>query len=594
MTFNTIGDNVLNAQEINQDQILSGIVANAHPGDILTLTLNGHTYQTIINADMTWAVTLPGADLAALADGSQSFTASVTSYCGNSAQAQGSFTVDTQAPGILIDILTDDNIINSDEHGWPQPISGSAIGATAGDNITVTVDGHTFYTRVATDGSWEVGVPAEVMQSLAGGNHTIVVQVTDAAGNVNTATHDFSVNLTAPTLTMNAVAVDDTIDSIEKEQPLTLSGTCSADTMQVTVIISGKSYNAIVNGGEWSVTLDPAQVNALPSGDLNVFVSASSAIGNSTLITHPVHVDDQRVPAISIDPLTADNILNAFEVATNQTLSGKTLNTSAGDTVTITLNGKTYTTTVDADLRWKITLPSTDLKALAEGSVTITAQVTAGNGNDGRATRVVTVDVTAPVVTIDQVTADNIINHSEHSAAQVISGTATNAVAGTSVTVSLNGKSYLAVTDAAGKWSVGVPAADIALLNEGSATVNVTVTDAAGNAGTASRTVTVDLTGPTIAVNAVTADNVINASEKSADITLTGTCGTDAASVKITINGKTYDATVTGGTWSVSIAPADSALLAEGKVTVIAIATDAAGNSTTVTRDVTVDTVAPV
>jgi hypothetical protein len=41
--------------------------------------------------------------------------------------------------------------------------------------------------------------------------------------------------------------------------------------------------------------------------------------------------------------------------------------------VTVTLNGKDYTTTVSADGSWTLNVPAADLAALDDGSVTVTA-----------------------------------------------------------------------------------------------------------------------------------------------------------------------------------------------------------------------------
>ncbi|MBN6046742.1 Ig-like domain-containing protein, partial [Citrobacter sp. ku-bf4] len=154
--------------------------------------------------------------------------------------------------------------------------------------------------------------------------------------------------------------------------------------------------------------------------------------------------------------------------------------------------------------------------------------------------------------------------------------------------VTLNGKTYTTTTDADGKWSVGVPAADVTALEAGTATIKAEVSDTAGNKGSVTRDITTDLTGPAVGIDRVTADDIINAAEKGADLTLTGTCGTDVTTVKVTLNGKTYDASVTDGTWTLTVPKADMAKLADGTATVSALATDTTGNTTTVTRDFSV------
>ena len=65
--------------------------------------------------------------------------------------------------------------------------------------------------------------------------------------------------------------------------------------------------------------------------------------------------------------------------------------------MTITLNGKTYTATVQNDGTWRYTVGSADVTALADGgSYVINAQVSNTIGNSGSDNHSVTVDLTAP------------------------------------------------------------------------------------------------------------------------------------------------------------------------------------------------------
>ncbi|MDC4752435.1 Ig-like domain-containing protein, partial [Acinetobacter baumannii] len=108
--------------------------------------------------------------------------------------------------------------------------------------------------------------------------------------------------------------------------------------------------------------------------------------------------------------------------------------------------------------------------------------------------------------------------------------------------------------------------------------------------------------GVTFSVDPVTSDNVINASEASGNVTITGVLKNipaDAANTAVTvvINGVTYNATVdkAAGTWTVSVP--GSGLVADADKTIDATVTfkDAAGNSSSVndTQTYTIDTVAP-
>ncbi|WP_139152947.1 Ig-like domain-containing protein, partial [Enterobacter hormaechei] len=96
------------------------------------------------------------------------------------------------------------------------------------------------------------------------------------------------------------------------------------------------------------------------------------------------------------------------------------------------------------------------------------------------------------------VAGDDVINVAEHNQAQIVSGSATGAAAGDTVTVTIGGQSYTTVLDAAGNWSVGVPANVISGLSDGTATITASVTDAAGNTGSGTHNVTVDTGLPSV------------------------------------------------------------------------------------------------
>ncbi|PQK81676.1 hypothetical protein, partial [Pantoea ananatis] len=75
------------------------------------------------------------------------------------------------------------------------------------------------------------------------------------------------------------------------------------------------------------------------------------------------------------DPFAGDNVLDNSEKASDQLVSGTTSNVEAGQTVTVTLGGQTYTTTVGADGSWSLSVPSAALTALAAGTTTLNVTV---------------------------------------------------------------------------------------------------------------------------------------------------------------------------------------------------------------------------
>lgn len=134
--------------------------------------------------------------------------------------------------------------------------------------------------------------------------------------------------------------------------------------------------------------------------------------------------------------------------------------------MTVTLNGKNHTATVGSDGSWSVTLPASEVQTLANGEHTLTVNVSDKAGNGSSITADFTVDTAAPVVTINTVAGDDILNTSEQGQAQIISGQANGAAEGDVVTVTVGGKTFTGVVQADGTWSVGVPASVIGALGK--------------------------------------------------------------------------------------------------------------------------------
>lgn len=157
-----------------------------------------------------------------------------------------------------------------------------------------------------------------------------------------------------------------------------------------------------------------------------------------------------------------------------------------------------------------------------------------------------TVDTTAPVISFNTVAGDDVINRVEHTQAQIISGTATGAVAGDRLVVTIAGQQYVTSTDASGNWSVGVPASVISGLADGTVTISATITDSAGNSSTQTHNVQVNTAAVSLSVSTISGDNIINAAEAGSALTLSGTGTNFAAGTVVTVllNGKGYSATI--------------------------------------------------
>ncbi|WP_439329221.1 Ig-like domain-containing protein [Enterobacter hormaechei] len=596
--INTVaGDDVINAAELATGQTISGTVVNAEAGNTVTVSVGGHSYTATVQDNLTWSVSVPESVLTALGNGDLTVTASVTNGVGNSGSGERDITIDANLPGLRVDTVAGDDVINSIEHGQNLIITGSSDGLTAGTALTVTVNGKTYPATVLADGTWSAAIPSADVSALAAGTVTVNVEGQSSAGNPVTINHDVTVDLANVAISIDAIASDDVINAAERGADLVLSGTTSnvEENQIVTITFGGKNYTATVDAeGKWTATVPSADLTGLKDGDASVQVSVTNVNGNSASAGREYSVD-ATTPSVTINTIATDDILNATEAQSDLAISG-TSTAEAGQTVTVSLNGKDYTTTVSANGSWTLNVPAADLAGLTDGSVTVTAAVSDKAGNPASVDHTLAVDVTVPAVTIHTVAGDDVINVAEHNQAQIISGSATGAAAGDKVTVTIGGQTYTTVLDAAGNWSVGVPASVISGLSDGSVTVTASVTDAAGNTGSGTHNVTVDTGLPSVSFNAISDDNVLNAVEKGQDLSVNGTSANlaEGTVVTVTMNGKNYTATTAAdGTWSLTVPAADLSGLGEASYTLSATATNGVGNSISTTANLLVDTALP-
>uniref|UniRef100_UPI003F5274BA Ig-like domain-containing protein n=1 Tax=Enterobacter hormaechei TaxID=158836 RepID=UPI003F5274BA len=590
-------NNIINAAEAQQDLVVNG-VSNAEAGQTVTVTLNGVDYTTTVQANGSWSVTVPSADIGAITDGSYTITAAVADKAGNPALADRDVLVDTTVPQLTINTVSDDDVINSAEHAQALIVTGSVTGAAAGDVVTVTINNKDYTATLDASGRWSVGVPAADVSALTAGDHTITAALTDKAGNSNSTTHEVEVNLTAPVLSIDTVSGDDVINSSEKTQDLTITGTASglAAGAVVTVMLNGKAYSATVDtNGQWTTTVPASEVGQLGEALYTVSASATDSVGNSTSTSHTVNVESV-LPGVIINTVAGDDVINAAELATGQTISGTVVNAEAGNTVTVSVGGHNYTATVQSDLTWSVSVPESVLTALGNGDLTVTASVTNGVGNSGSGERDITIDANLPGLRVDTVAGDDVINSIEHGQNLIITGSSDGLTAGTALTVTVNGKTYAATVLADGTWSAAIPSADVSALAAGTVTVNVEGQSSAGNPVTINHDVTVDLANVAISIDAIASDDVINAAERGADLVLSGTTANveENQTVTITFGGKSYTATVDAeGKWTATVPSADLAGLKDGDASVQVSVTNVNGNSASAGREYSVDATAP-
>ena len=120
--------------------------------------------------------------------------------------------------------------------------------------------------------------------------------------------------------------------------------------------------------------------------------------------------------------MASDDVINAIEKGQSLEVSGSS--NQPGRQITLTLNGREYHTTANAQGDWSVTVSPADLAALGEAQYTLSASVTDSAGNSASTSHNVVVDTAAPQVVIDGLegNADGVINASELQNGQVLKG----------------------------------------------------------------------------------------------------------------------------------------------------------------------------
>jgi T5SS/PEP-CTERM-associated repeat protein len=522
-------------------------------GAVVTIAEGTVTLGTTV-ADTTggWSFT------PTLADGTHSVTASETDAAGNSASATLSFTLDTSAPPVTIELASDTGSSISDGITRNPTVTGKG---DANALVTLTEGAVTLGTTVAdATGAWRF-TPV-----IVDGKHTITASETDVAGNTGSAAVSFTLDTTATGVAVS-LASDTGVSATDRitSNP-TLIGTGEA-LATVTLAEGANTLGSVVEdaGGHWSFT------PVLADGAHTISLTEVDLAGNVNTASIAFTVDT-AAPAVTA-ALAADTGSSSTDGVTNK--ASLTGTGDANTVVTLTEGIVTLGTTIaDATGHWSFS------PTLANGAHAIIAKETDTAGNVGAATISFTLDTVAPLVTAA------LANDTGRSATDRITSNAS--LAGT-------GEANALVTLTEGVATLGTVSADATghwsftpVLADGVHTVVASETDLAGNTGSAVLTFTLDTTAPAV-TESLANDTGISATDGlTSDPTLVGT-GDANAVVTLTQSGVTIGSVVADATGHWSARPG----LADGTYTIIASETDAAGNASSAALTFTLDATAP-
>ncbi|BBQ54516.1 hypothetical protein WP2S18C03_35970 [Aeromonas veronii] len=426
--------------------------------------------------------------------------------------------------------------------------------APAGSIVTLLVtdangNQQTLTAIVTPSGTFTV----DVVTPLAEGTYTVTASVTDPAGNTAAATDQGSVDVTAPTITVDAP--DNTTDTTP-----TITGTTNAvPGSTVTLVVTDangiqQTLTAIVQpGGGYSVDV----TTPLAEGSYKVDASVTDPAGNTGTSTDDGSVDSKAPDlAITLDAnITDDDIINAAEAGQQIPVSGTvTGEFKAGDIVTLTVNGKSFTGPVGADGRFTILVAGGDLAADADKTIdaSVTSSDAAGNSATVTDSESYEVDTDLPGIDLAAI-GDGNLSVAEAKAVE-LKGTTSNVEDGQTVTLTVtdvNGKSVTftaTVTDGKFSTTVDLGASGLA---DGKFTVKADVTDQAGNPASDSEHAILDSDSadlPGIDLAAIGDGNLSVAEAKAVELKGTTSNVEDGQTVTLTVtdvNGKSVTFTAT-------------------------------------------------
>ncbi|MDO6679571.1 VCBS domain-containing protein, partial [Shewanella sp. 4_MG-2023] len=255
-------------------------------------------------------------------------------------------------------------------------------------------------------------------------------------------------------------------DLITQDGALSISGQTAG--MQVEYSTDG--------GAHWSSQFTPVE------GLNQLQVRQTDSAGHTSKATSIDFTLDTNVaaPHISLDPITADDVLNQAELSGSVPVTGTVgSEVSVGDNITLTLGTHTYTGAVDAQHRFSIDIPANQLSSHTNISASVTITDTAGNNATATDNHHYSTDTNA-AIRVNPITSDNIIEASEHQQAVDITGTVSGVEDGQTVTVTIAGQQHQAVVTQ-GAWHTSLTAAEVQALPGGTVDVTASVQDLAGN-----------------------------------------------------------------------------------------------------------------
>ena len=459
-------DLAINVAPAEVTALVAADVANDDTGKVAlswTPSLSPDTAGYRCFAGTTLLADIPGAEVSGTEisglKNSQSQTLRVVSYDG----------FGNQSPGVSVNVTARDDL--------PPLVTISGVAAGTYYSASVTPQVEIIETNLAVQTITLNGAAYDLSPVLQDGSYVLAVSATDVSGNTTSRTVAFTVDATAPVITVANLTDGGYYDAARIPEIAVVDA--NVEVSATTYLLDGQSYlPGTVVAGEGLHSLE---------------ISARDKAGNEATLT--LHfVIDKTAPVITIT-----GVIDSGQYKADLTLLAAVVDTYLKSS-SVSLNGQPFVSG---------TLVS------AEGAYVLTVNGEDEAGNSSSQTVHFVVDKTAPMIAISGVTNNGHFNVDVNPATNV-----TDTYLKSS-SVTLNGQTFVS----------GTPVSA-----EGEYVLSVSGEDEAGNSATQTIRFVIDKTAPVIVVT-----GVANGAHYNADLTpTTGVSDTYLKSSSITLNGQTF------------------------------------------------------
>ncbi|MGE0454287.1 MAG: LamG-like jellyroll fold domain-containing protein [Vicinamibacteria bacterium] len=427
----------------------------------------------------------------AFAEGVHTLVAEIDDVAGNHATASASFTVDLTPPSLGVAEPAEGAVLASAtvpvRLGWQDV--GSSVDVAS---LSVLVNGSERASAFTRDAAGAVATLDETLGIVPGPNQ-IVARVRDAAGNPATAAVAFRVDVSAPAVAIDHPAAGSTLGAPDVEVAISYADDQALDVASFTATLDGQPVTLAQDAAGAFGTL------TIPDGAHTLAVSIRDAAGNLASAQAAFGVDT-AAPDVRILQPESGAILGIATPLVVITLSDAQGIDAASLRVTVDGVDRTSLFSVEAGVASALLDGGA---ALADGEVTLAAEVLDLAGNRGAAASTFRVDTTPPTAAFVAPAP----TREPQPALRFDLADSGSGLDATTLQVLVDGVDVSARFALDAQGAAGTPAVPLA---DGRHAARVEIRDRAGNLASAYGSFVVDTLGPAVAIVGPAPDSFVN------------------------------------------------------------------------------------